>query len=96
LCLVKKNSLHDLIKNKYRLPYVIVIPFVQSKLPHGGKRQSSWLRVCATSQMVAGLIPDFPLINPSGLAMVLGSTRPLTEMSASVIYWGLKVADVQG
>jgi hypothetical protein len=36
------------------------------------------------------------LINPFGRTMALGSSRPLTEMSASVIYWGLKAADAQG
>jgi hypothetical protein len=29
-----RNSLHDIIKNKYVLPYLSIIPFVKSKLPH--------------------------------------------------------------
>ena len=73
-----------------------VIPFVKSKLPHGGKRWHSWLSVCATSHMVAGSIPDFLLINPSGRTVVLGSIRLLTKMITGVIYWGLKAADAQG
>jgi hypothetical protein len=40
---------------------------------------------CATSRKVAGSIPDvvriFHLHNPSGRAMALGLTQPLTEMS---------------
>jgi hypothetical protein len=48
----------------------------------------SWLRHYATSQMVAGSIPDeviriffFNLPNPSSRTMAPGSTQPLTEMS---------------
>jgi hypothetical protein len=44
-----------------------------------------WLRHCATNRKVAGSIPDgvriFHWNNPSGRAMALGSTQPLTEMS---------------
>ena len=58
-------------------------------------RWHSWLRHCATSQKVAGSIPDgvigiFHLQNPSGRAMALGSTQPLTEMSIRNISWGVK------
>jgi hypothetical protein len=46
----------------------------------------SWLRHCATSRKVAGLIPDeviecFSSPNPASRTMALGSTQPLTEMS---------------
>ena len=48
---------------------------------------------CATSQKVAGSIPDgvigiFHWHNPSGRTMALGSTQPLTEMSTGNISWG--------
>jgi len=53
---------------------------------YGGTRWRSWLRHCATSRKVAGSIPDgvirfFHWHNPSGRAMALGLTQPLTEMS---------------
>jgi hypothetical protein len=43
-----------------------------------------WLRHCATSQKVMGLIPDgvigiFPWHNPSGCTMALGPTEPLNR-----------------
>ena len=55
----------------------------------------SWLRHCATSRKVAGLIPDgvigiFHWHNPSGRTMALWSTQPLTEMSTRYITWGGK------
>jgi hypothetical protein len=62
---------------------------------HKGTRcwWSRWLRHCATSQKVAGSIPDgvtgiFHWQNPSGRTMALGLTKPLTEMSTSNISWG--------
>ena len=53
----------------------------------------SWLRHCATSWKVAGLIPDgvvgiFHWHNPSSHTMALGLTQPLTEMSTRNISWG--------
>ena len=53
-------------------------------------------RHCATNRKVASSIPDvvsgiFPLLNPSGRTMALGSTQPLTEMSTSDISLGVKV-----
>jgi hypothetical protein len=53
---------------------------------------AQWLRHCATNQKVAGLIPDgvtgsFHWHNPFGRTMALGSTQPLTEMSARNISW---------
>ena len=59
----------------------------------GGPRWRSWLRHWATSQKVAGAIPDgvigiFHWHNPSGRTMALGSTQPLTEMSTGNISWG--------
>jgi len=52
----------------------------------------SWLRHCATSRKVAGLIHDgvigiFRWHSPSGRTMTLGLTQPLTEMSARNISW---------
>jgi len=60
-----------------------------------GTRWRSWLRHCATSQKVAGSIPNgvtgfFHWHNPSGRTMALGSTQPLTEMSTRNISWGGK------
>jgi hypothetical protein len=53
-------------------------------------RYRSWLRHCATSRKVVGLIPDgvieiFHLHNPSNHTMALGSTQTLTEMNTSNI-----------
>jgi hypothetical protein len=58
-----------------------------------GTRWRSWLRHCATSQKVAGSIPDgvtgiFQWLNPSGRIVALGSTEPLTEMSTRSPSWG--------
>jgi hypothetical protein len=55
------------------------------------------LRYCDTSRKVAGSIPDvvigiFHWHNPSGRTMVLGSTKPLTEISTRNISWGVKAA----
>jgi len=52
----------------------------------GGTRWRSWLRRCATSQKVAGSIPDgvtriFHWNNPSFHTMALRLTQPRTEMS---------------
>jgi hypothetical protein len=54
-----------------------------------------------TSRKVAGSIPDgviwtFHWRNPSGRAMTLGSTQPLTEMSTKDISWGVKAAGSWG
>jgi len=59
----------------------------------GGTWWVSWLRHCATSWKVAGLIPDGVIgilhwQNPSSCTMALGSTQPLTEMSTRNISWG--------
>ena len=64
---------------------------------NGGTRWLSWFRHCATSQKVTGSIPEaviriFHWHNPSGRTMALGSTQPLTEMSARNISWGVKAA----
>ena len=52
----------------------------------------SWLRHCATSQKVAGSIPDgiFHWHNPFGRSMALGSTQPLTILSTMNSSWGGK------
>jgi len=64
-------------------------------LVHGCLRTAlaQWLRRCATNRKVAGSIPDgvtgiFHWHNPSDRTMDLGSTQPLTEMSARSISWG--------
>ena len=59
----------------------------------GGTRWRSWLRHCATSRKVAGLISFgvtgiFHRYNPSGRTMTLGLTQLLTEMSTRNISWG--------
>ena len=58
-----------------------------------GTQWRSWLRHCATSQKVAGSIPNgiigiFHWHNPSGHTMALGLTQPLTKMSTRNISWG--------
>jgi hypothetical protein len=40
----------------------------------------------------AGSIPDVVIGIPSGRTMALRLTKPLTEMSTSNIYWGVKAA----
>jgi len=59
-----------------------------------------WLRHCATTQKVVGLIPSgvlkiFYRNDPSGCILALGSTQPLTEMSTRNILWGLKLASAR-
>ena len=66
-----------------------------------GTRWRSWLRHCATSRKVAGLIPDsvtgiFHWHNPSGRIMIVGLTRSLTEMSTRNISWWVKAAGSWG
>jgi len=56
-------------------------------------RLSATLDHCATSQNVAGSIPDgvigiFYGHNPSGGTMAMGSTQPLTGMSTRNVYGG--------
>jgi hypothetical protein len=58
-----------------------------------GTQWRSWLRHCATSRKVAGLIPDgitgiFHFHNSSVHIMALGLTQPLTEMSTRNVSWG--------
>ena len=57
------------------------------------------LRLCATSRKVTGLISHsvtgiIHRLNPSGctIRVVLGSTRPLTEISTRIISRGVKAA----
>ena len=57
-------------------------------------RWHSWLRHCATTWKVTGLIPDGVLgtlhsHNPSGCTMALGSAHPLTEMNTRNISWAV-------
>jgi len=58
-----------------------------------GMQWHSWLRHWATSQKVAGSIPNgvigfFHWHNPSGRTTALGLTQPLTEMSTRNVSWG--------
>jgi len=58
-----------------------------------GTQWCSWLKHCATSQKVTGLIPNgvigiFHWHNPSSCTMVLGSTQSLTDMSTRSTSWG--------
>jgi len=57
-------------------------------------RWHSWLRHCTKSRKVMGSIPNvvgiFYLLNPSGCTMALGSSQPLTEISARNIVWESK------
>jgi hypothetical protein len=58
-----------------------------------GARLRSWLRRYATSLKVAGSLPDqvigfFNWTNPSSPTCALGSTQPLTEMSARNLLGG--------
>jgi len=67
----------------------------------GVTRWRSWLRPCATSRKVAGLISVevveiFHCISPSGRTMALGSTQPLTEISTRVISWRVQSAGAYG
>jgi hypothetical protein len=76
------HTLLHLIENKI---YVVTIGC-------GGTQWRGWLRYCATNRKVASSIPDgvtgiFHWHNPSGRAMALGSTQPLTEMSTRNISW---------
>ena len=61
------------------------------------KTWGTWLRHCATSQKVTGLIPEgvtgiFRSHNPSSHTTALGMTQPLTEMSSRNISWGVNLA----
>ena len=66
---------------------------------HAVAQLGSWLRHCATSHKVVGSIPDGIIVsfhwrNPSGRTMAMGSTQPLTKMSARNISCGVKAAGV--
>jgi hypothetical protein len=56
-------------------------------------RESDELLCAATTELVAGSIPDgvigiFQWYNPASCTVALGSTQPLTEMSTRCISWG--------
>jgi len=64
---------------------------------YGVHTVEQWLRHCATSQKVAGSIPDgligiFHWYNPSNLSVALGLVQSLTEMSTRNNSWGVKAA----
>jgi hypothetical protein len=68
---------------------------VSDQQPQRSTTWRSWLRHCATSRKIAGLISDrvvriFQWPNLSGRTMALRWTQPLTEMSTRNIYWGAK------
>jgi len=68
------------------------IQYLQWAVQHK-MQQRSRLRHCATCRKVAGSIPDgftgiFHWHNPSSSTMVLGLTKPLTEMCTRNISWG--------
>ena len=79
-----------------KLPLVLIYMCVWY-IYEGGTQWRNWLRHCATSRKVTGLIPNsvtgiFNWHNPSSCTMALGSTQPLTEMSTRNISWGVKAA----
>jgi hypothetical protein len=58
-----------------------------------GTAVAQWLRYCVKNQKITGSIPDgvmefFIDINSFDRTGALGSTQPLTEMSARRISWG--------
>ena len=85
---IKKNGELNITKwfvNMYRSRCVI----------WRGTQWHSWWKHCTTSWKAAGSIPSgvtgiFHWHNPSSRTMALRSTQPLTEMSTSNIYWGVK------
>ena len=91
----------DLYPNSSRGVYGDIFTFTSTyigDLPsEGGTRWRLWFRHYATSQKVAGSIPDgvigiFLGHNPSGRTMTLGLTQPVTEMSTRNISWGVKAS----
>jgi len=54
----------------------------------------SWLKHCAGRLWVRFLMASlkFFIDHPSDRTMILGSTKPLTEMSTRNISWGVKAA----
>jgi hypothetical protein len=70
----------------------VPLPFSLTVLPWG-TQQCSWLRHYATSQKVAGSIPNevigfFNSANPSSCTMDLGLTQPPTFMSTRYLLGG--------
>jgi hypothetical protein len=67
---------------------VMIIQCSTTKLGHA---MAQWLRHCTTNRKVACSIPDgvtgYFHSFPSGRTMALGSTQPLTEMSARNVSW---------
>jgi len=66
-----------------------------------GHGEGLFLKHCATSQVVAGSIPEgiirvFNLLNRSGCTMVLGSSQPLTETSPRHMSWQVHAVGAQG
>ena len=77
--------------------YAYIIIFSTYIFVFGARGGAVGWRTAATSQKVAGSIPEgligiFHLHNPSDRTMALGSTQPLTEMSTSNISRGVKAA----
>jgi hypothetical protein len=78
---------HEEIESADTCEYVEVIASIS------GVEVIIWLSHCATNRKVASSIPDgvmgiFYWYSLSVLTVALGSTQPLTEMSARNISWG--------
>jgi hypothetical protein len=70
-----------------------ILLFGSCHVPIFKYRRRSWLRYCAKSRKVAGLIPDgvfgiFHWRNPSCRTMTLRLTHPLTKLSTRNNSWG--------
>jgi hypothetical protein len=92
--LVYENGSLELKAPHFSSPFSYYCNYVLQYIIFGARCWwRSWLRHCATSQKVAGSIPEgvigiFRLHNPSGRTMALGLTQPLTKMSTRNISWG--------
>ena len=79
--------------HRERVAFLMGVKYITFTLQlRRGTRWRSWLRHCATSRNVAGLIPDgfigiFHWHNPSSRTMLLGLTHPLTEMCTRNVSW---------
>ena len=104
LTFVSFNSLimeYKSTKCKYQTPKLDVMlnHFYQAHIFMRGTWWRSWLRHCAASWKVAGLIPDGVVgflhsHNPSGHTMALGLTQPRTEMRTRNMRFVQKVSSL--
>ena len=91
---------HMLLTNCLWISYFLLV-LTLCTVDCGGMRWRSWLRHCATSWKVTGLIPDsvigiFHWHNPSSCTKALGLTLSLREMSTRNISWRVKAASAYG